>query len=247
MSCALGVLLVVVMAAPALAQARRPPREPRTFLAANGGVQNIASMTDRFTFEQYAEDGTIRAEYPGHTALMFDVSAGMRIWRRIGIAGGFTRASASRDVTVNAEVPHPFFIDQHRAVEGTATDLSRDETGVHVQLYWEPRLTGRMRVRLFAGPSFIDVKQDVVEGVEVTESYPFDEAAFGHARVGRASASGLGGHAGADLSWMMTRQVGAGVLLRYSRAGLDLNAPASRTVSSDAGGFQAGIGLRAVF
>jgi hypothetical protein len=46
---------------------------------------------------------------------------------------------------------------------------------------------------------------------------------------------------------MVTRQVGAGVLVRYSHAGLDLNASASRTVSSDAGGFQAGIGVRAVF
>ena len=244
---ALGVLLVVAMAAPAFAQARRPPREPRSFLAVNGGVQSIASMTDSFTFEQYAEDGTIRAEYPGHTALLLDVSAGVRIWQRLGLAAGVTRASGSRDVAVNAEVPHPFFIDRHRPVEGTATDVSRDETAVHVQLYWEPRLSGRMRVRLFAGPSIIDVTQDVVDGVDVTENYPFDDAAFARARVGRASASGIGGHAGADLSWMVTRQLGAGVLLRYSRAGLDLNAPASRTVSSDAGGFQAGLGVRVMF
>jgi hypothetical protein len=247
MSRALGVLLVVAIAAPAFAQARRPPREPRSFLSVNGGVQNIASMTDSFSFEQYAEDGTIRAEYPGHASLLLDVTAGVRIWKRAGIGGGVTRASGPRDVAVHAEVPHPFFIDQHRTVEGTATDLSRDETAVHVQLYWEPRLTGRMRVRLFAGPSFIDVTQDVVEGGNVTESYPFDDAAYGSARVGRASASGFGGHAGADLSWMLNRRIGAGVLVRYSRAGLDLNAPGSRTVSSDAGGFQAGIGVRAVF
>ena len=213
----------------------------------NGGVQTVGSMADRFTFEQHAEDGSIDAGYPGITAGLVDVSAGVRIWKRLGIGAGVTRAFASGEATVRAEVPHPFFIDQHRSVEGTATDMSRDETAVHVQVYWEPRMTGRLQFRLFAGPSFIDVQQELVDGVDVTESYPFDDAAFRNARVGGASGSGIGGHAGVDLSWMPARQFGAGVLLRYARAGVDLNAPASRTVSSDAGGFQAGIGMRVVF
>ena len=246
LACAV-VVLSVAAAATAEAQVRRPPREPRGFVSAGGGVQNVASMTDRFTFEQYAEDGTIDAEYPGNTAGLLDVSAGMRIWQRIGVGAGVTRTFGTREATVRAAVPHPFFIDQHRSVEGSATDLSRDETAVHVQLYWEPRLTGRMRVRLFAGPSFVDVRQDVIDGVDVAESYPFDDASFRNARTDRASASGIGGHGGADLSWMVTRQFGAGVVLRYTRAGVDLNAPGSRTVSSDGGGFQAAVGVRGVF
>lgn len=245
--CAVVVLLSLTASAPVFAQVRRPPPEPRSFVSVNGGVQTVASMTDRFTFEQYAEDGTLDVAYPGNTAGLVDVSGGVRIWKRVGVGAAFTRAFATGDATVQAEVPHPFFLDQHRSVEGTATDLSRDETAVHLQVYWEPRLTGRLRFRLFAGPSFIDVQQDLVEGVDVTESYPFDDAVYQNARVGRASASGIGGHAGMDLSWMLARQFGAGVLLRYARAGVDLNAPASRTVSSDAGGFQAGVGLRVVF
>lgn len=239
--------MMVLSATAVEGQVRRPPREPQGFVSVNGGVQGGASLTDTFTFEQYAEDGTVRAEYPGKAATMLDVSAGMRVWRRFGIGAGLTRTVSSADAAVRADVPHPFFLDRPRTVEGRATDLSRDETGVHVQLYWEPRMTGKLRVRLFAGPSWVDLQRDLVDGVDVDEVYPYDETTFRMARTRRASASGVGAHAGADLSWMVSRRIGAGVLLRYAAAGLDLNASASRAVSSDAGGVQAGAGLRVVF
>jgi hypothetical protein len=239
--------VVLGTAAVSEAQVRRPPREPRSFVSVSAGIQGGSSLTDTFTVEQYAEDGTVRAEYPGTTATLFEAAAGTRIWRRIGIGAAVTRTSSSADASVQAEVPHPFFLNQPRSVEGSATDMSRDETGVHVQVYWEPRLTGRLRVRLFAGPSFIDVKQDLVEGLDVNEVYPYDETTFRSARVRQASGSGVGGHGGVDLSWMLSRQFGAGVLVRYAAASVDLNAPASRTVSSDAGGLQAGAGIRVVF
>ena len=243
----LAASMLMLWATPGEAQVRRAPREPRGFVAVNGGVQGGASLTDTFTFEQYAEDGTVRAEYPGKTATLLDVSAGMRVWRRIGIGAGLTRTASSTDATVRADVPHPFFLDRPRTVEGRATDMSRGETGVHVQLYWEPRMTGRLRVRLFAGPSWIDVRQDLVDGVDVDEVYPYDETTFRGARTRQASASGPGGHAGADLSWMVTRRLGAGVLVRYTAASVDLNASAARAVSSDAGGIQAGAGVRLLF
>jgi hypothetical protein len=244
---AVAASMMIGVAGVCEAQVRRAPREPRSVFSISGGIQSGSSLTDTFTFEQYAEDGTVRAEYPGTSATFFEVSAGTRIWRRIGIGAAVTRSSSSGDVSVSADVPHPFFLDQPRSVEGSATDLSRDETGVHVQLYWEPRMTGRLRVRLFAGPSFIDVKQDLVEGVDLNEVYPYDETTFRSARTRQGSGSAVGGHGGADLSWMLSRQVGAGVLVRYAAASVDLNAPASRTVSSDAGGLQAAAGIRVVF
>lgn len=243
----LAASMMMVWAAPGEAQVRRAPREPRGFVSVNGGIQGGASLADTFTVEQYAEDGSVRVEYPGRSATMLDVSAGLRVWQRVGIAAGLTRTTSSADAAVRADVPHPFFLDRARTVEGTATDLSRDETGVHVQLYWEPKIAGKLRVRFFAGPSWIDLTQDLVEGVEVNEVYPYDETTFRAARTRQASGSGVGVHGGADLSWMVTRRVGAGVLLRYAAASVDLNASPTRTVSSDAGGFQAGAGVRVLF
>lgn len=243
----LAAAVVVLTAVPCQAQVRRAPREPRGFVAVSAGIQGAGSLTDTFSFEQYAEDGVVRAEYPGGTATLFDVSAGMRVWRRIGVGASVTRSAASIDAGVRAEVPHPFFLDRPRTVEGEAADLSRDETGVHVQLYWEPRMTGKLRVRLFAGPSWIDVRQDLVDGVDVNEVYPFDETTFRSARTRRSSASAMGAHAGGDVSWMVTRRVAAGVLLRYAGAGLDLNASGPRDVSIDGGGLQAAGGVRVSF
>lgn len=244
----LVLLLILTGSAPAaLAQSRPLTREPRGFVSVGAGVQGGSSLTDTFTFERYAEAGTVRAEYPRNTGLLIDVSTGVRIWKRLGLGAAVTRAGRSADGAVQADVPHPFFVDRHRPVAGAATELSRDETGVHVQLYWEPRLTGRLGLRIFGGPSIIHLSQDVVTGVEVVETYPYDEAAFGSATHARRSATGVGAHGGVDTTWMLTRRVGAGVLLRYAWAGVDLNVPPSRTVRPDAGGLQAAAGLRIRF
>lgn len=233
--------------APVEAQVRRAPREPSAFVSVNGGVQQVSAQTDSFTVEQYAETGTVRAELAGNTATLLDVSAGMRIWKRLGLGIAVTRASASREAAIRAEVPHPLYLDTPRTVEGTARNLSRTDTGIHPQLYWEPRLTGRLRVRLFAGPSVFEVQQDLVELIDVDEAYPFDEATFRSARTRRASGSAVGGHAGVDAAWMLSRQVGLGGSLRYAAARLDLNRPSTPPVSLDAGGVQAAAGLRLVF
>lgn len=243
----LAASVLLLWATAGEAQVRRAPREPRGFVSIGGGVQADASRTDSFSFPLHAENGSGRAGYPGAGATLLDVSAGMRVWKRIGVGAAITRSASSADATVRADVPHPFFFDRPRPVEGRATDLSRDETGVHVQLYWEPRMTGRLRLRLFAGPSWVDARQDLVEGVDVDEVYPYDEATFRSARTGRVTGSGIGGHAGADVSWMLTRRIGAGAVVRYAAAGVDLNASGTRTVSSDGGGIQAAAGVRVVF
>ncbi len=46
-------------------------------------------------------------------------------------------------------------------------------------------------------------------------------------------------HGGVAVSYFVTRQIGVGGLIRYSRASLDLPTPSSGSVSIDAGGLQA--------
>src|SRR5918993_327028 len=136
-------LLVALFAAPVAAQ--RPPstttqkptaavkRPPgRGFIAINAGVQTAASdFTDTFTFMANAEAGTIEARYPTKVPLLFDGSAGYRFWGRVGVAVGASHTSANGAVAIGASVPHPLLIDQDRAVEGEAPDLSRTELAAH--------------------------------------------------------------------------------------------------------------------
>lgn len=91
------------------------------------------------------------------------------------------------------------------------------------------------------------VEQDLVREVTADETYPYDTATFRRATTGAADGSGIGFNGGADITWLFARRVGAGLLLRYTRASIELTASDGRTVSSDGGGLQAGAGLRFAF
>jgi hypothetical protein len=92
---------------------------------------------------------------------------------------------------------------------------------------------------VFGGPSIIYVSRQLVEDVEFTEAYPYDTAEFSMATVEKASKTGIGVHGGASVSYLVTRQIGVGGLVRYSRASLDLPTPSGGSVALDAGGLQA--------
>ena len=239
-----GGMLLAMCAAPVSAQTPRP----RGFVTLSAAAQAAADeLSDRFDFQANAESGRIEARYPGRTAMMLDAGVGFRVWPRLGIAAAGSRSTASGRGTVSARIPHPFFDDRHRLVEGEAAGLSRTETAAHLQLFYEMPATGRWQVRIFAGPSYVSVEQDVVREVTANETFPYDTATFQRAVTGRATGSGPGFNTGADISWRFARRVGAGLLVRYVRASVDLNGPDSRTVSSDAGGLQAGAGIRFLF
>ena len=237
--------LLLGLAWPAEAQTRRPPTEPRAFMSVSGGWQSGATGSEtQTTFERYAESGTIGTDYGGSGAGLLDLSAGVRFTRRIGAGAAVTFTATSTDANVVAAVPHPFFLDRHRHVEGTAGGLSRQEAGVHPFVYWDAPARGPWRLRILGGPSYIVVKRDIVEDVDVSETYPYDTALFSRARTRSVSGSGFGAHAAVDVSRMLSRRFAAGAIIRYAFADVSVNTSGGARVSSDGGGLQAGGGLR---
>ena len=106
---------------------------------------------------------------------------------------------------------------------------------------------GRLRVTASAGPSYINVEQDLIAMVRYQDTYPFDVAAFTGADTRTARRGAAGFNAGVEGIWMFNRRFGAGALVRFTRATVKLDAPDSRTIEVDAGGTQAGVGLRVRF
>ena len=100
---------------------------------------------------------------------------------------------------------------------------------------------------LSAGPSFFHVEQDVVNDIAYDHVFPFNEATFRNAIVARVKENAVGYNVGADFSWNFARRFGAGLLVRYSQASVDLRASERNSVSSDAGGLHTGVGLRVRF
>lgn len=248
--------LMAALGVDVMAQVRKPqppptPRRPfveRGFVTAGAGWHVApGALSDRAAFEANAETGSFTADYDGRTGLAIDGTIGLRVRRQLGIAVGVSRATRGGTAAVSAEIPHPFFDDRHRTVDGQSGDVSRTETAAHVQLYYDLRPRGAWGIRLFAGPSYFRVEQELVTAVNALETFPFDTAEFGSVTTNRTDGSGIGVNGGIELARLFTRRVGAAAILRYAGATIDLNAPGSRRVSTDAGGLQAAAGLRVLF
>ena len=134
-------LLLLAGAASAAAQTRRPvapPRKPpgkpavRLFVNVSGGIQTApAGFDDAFDLPLNTENEHVTVAYPSKVGGLFGASVSYRLWRQFVVGLGATRSNSSGDAQVRADLPHPFFDNRFRAIEGTA-DTNRDETGTHL-------------------------------------------------------------------------------------------------------------------
>jgi len=245
---AITVATAWLFATPSLALAQSAAKPTRFTIAVSGGVQQAADdVSDHFSFPKNVETESVDVKYSMKPSALIDLAAGYRVWKdlAIGVAVSVTSGKSNTDVT--ASVPHPFFFNQPRIITGTENDISHSETGVHFQLQYIVPTNGRLHFTLEGGPSWLNVDHEVVTDITVTESYPYDTAAFGGAVTKSTTASAVGFNAGVDVTWLFAESVGLGGILRYTRADVDLTAVEGRTLSMKAGGLQAGVGIRVLF
>lgn len=259
---AAATFLVILLGTAASANAQAKPAQPaparpapaapeidRIYVSINGAYQTGGdSFGETVTFIENAENGTFSTDYEVKSGPAFNVSVGASLWRNIGIGVGVTRYSKNTPTALNASVPHPFFFNRPRTVDGEVAGLKREELAVHVQARATFVPTERIQAVVFAGPSFFSVKQGIVNDFEVSETYPYDTATFSRGITTDVDESKIGFNVGADVGYFFTRQVGVGGSVQW--AGTTIDAPASSGTGSfelKAGGFQAGGGLRLRF
>ena len=239
------LLLVLGAAGPAAAQTRAWPE--RFWLGVSGGIQpTINSFDDAFERELYLETERVTVGYPVTSGVLVAASGGARVWKKLAVGAGVTRYNRRGAATVKARLPHPFFDNQFREIEGTTT-ATRSEIGGHLFIGWMMPLGQRLRLIVTAGPSMLNIGQTLVTDVQFAEAFPYDTAEFTAATTTNATRTATGFNAGADMFWMFSRRIGAGGLIQVTRARARLNAGSGRTVSVDAGGAQASLGLRVIF
>jgi opacity protein-like surface antigen len=253
-----GVLLflaAVVLPPSAAAQQPAPrPRPapaaaaPRVWIGINGGYQaSTTEFEDSFTFTVNQETGRTRVTYPIEAGFTFDAGGGVRLWRDLGFGLAVSHFARDGVAATGSTVPHPFFLERDRQVDGEAGGLDRTETAIHIQAQYRLPLRGRLQILLMGGPSILQVNQSLVTAVNYSEEYPFDSATFTGVDSREVSGQKTGFNAGADVRWAITRQVGVGAMVRFTRAAVELDPVAGRTISVDAGGAQVGAGLRFAF
>jgi hypothetical protein len=210
------------------------------------GTQAKASaFGDAFDVPLYLENEHITADYPQTGGLFVSFSARYRFWKQMTAGVVVSAFSDTTNPAVTASLPHPFFDNTPRAIEGTAA-AKRQELAVSPTVGWLIPLSSSVQLAVNAGPAVMTVKQQFVTGVKFTETYPYDTATFTSADVAESSKTVVGIYVGADVSWMFSKHVGVGGVVQFARATLDQKV-GDRTVSIDAGGAQAGGGVRFVF
>ena len=248
------VIVLIVLAGlgvPALARAQSGAGAVvpfRGFVSVDGLFQATSNDFDTaVTFRANAEDGEFTTDYTLRNGPAFDVSGGAMVWRQLGVGVGVSRFSRDTPARLTAEVPHPFFFNRPREVSGGVGGLKREELAFHVQARGVFPLSPRLQLAVFGGPSFFKVKQGVVTAFDYDETYPYDTATFRSATTDEVDESVIGFHAGADVSYFFTQNVGVGGILRYAGASVDITAPDGDTVDVSVGGLQVGAGLRLRF
>jgi hypothetical protein len=241
---ALPVAVCLLLAVPAAAQSTGD----RGYVTFNAGFQpKTPDLTDTSRFDLYAETATVDMRYPGKEGIVFDGGAGMRLWKRLGAGVSASYRTSESRLTVSGSLPHPFFIDRPRTFDGETSGIARTETGVHLQaLYFVPS-RGRWRVVLGAGPSYFSAEQELADEARYDDEYPHDEVTFRDPVVRVFSGSKIGFNVGGDVTFLFGRRFGVGGLVRYAAATIDLDGPDNRRIDLDAGGLQAGAGVRILF
>ena len=240
-------LAAVLCAGAGVASAQTAP-VPRGFVVVNGGYQLTGNdFSDSAGKHENAEDGRFDTKYAVKGGATFDVAAGGIVWRRLGVGVGVSRFSVATPASLSATVPHPFFFNHPRSVNGEATGLKREEMAIHVQVRGVLPVGDRLQVMVFGGPSFFQITQGVITDFSYTDSYPYDTATFSAATTTDASGSKLGFHWGGDVAFFFTKQVGVGATVQFAGASVVLPAADGATQSVKVGGGRAGRGLRLRF
>ncbi len=224
------------------------PWEYQGFLSINGGYQVTTSdFTDNTTFTLFVEEGDFDATYEAETGFVFDGAGGVRVWRNLAIGGGVSIFDTNSSATVAARLPHPFHFDRHRLVDGTASELTRREIGIHVQATWMVPVSDQLDIGIFGGPTFFIVDQDLATEVEFTHAFPFDTASFTGVTTSSESESGIGFNVGIDVGYYFSPTLGVGGMARFTRGTVDFISVDGGSASATVGGLNVGGGLRVRF
>ncbi len=224
------------------------PASTRGFISLGGSYHATTnSFGDGAVKKVNAEDAAYDTSYEVKSGMGIDVSAGVTLWRRLGVRVGYGRFSLDTPARFQASVPHPFFFDKARGISHDISGLRREESSLDLHLAGIFPVGRRTVVAVFAGPSMLYVKQGVVTDYTYTDAYPYDTAAFGKAATADSWDSKIGIGGGANLGFFLTKAVGLGVGVQYAQADVPLAAAGGATKAVRAGGVKATFGLAVRF
>jgi hypothetical protein len=249
----LAILAALLASRPALAQAQAQTQstggssllDGRATVHFNVGAQTgSGDISQTFTPLIYEEPASISIAQNYETGGLIDIGGSYMVYGDFGVGLSYSHTAGDGDAAIAAQIPHPLFADRPRSASATATGLDHSENAVHISLLYRFAATPKVDVTVGLGPTFFSVKQDLVPTVDVAEA---SGGPVITPVVVEGSDSAVGVNVGADVTYMITDLIGAGVLLRYAKSTAEVSAADSQAVDVRAGGFQFGVGVRVRF
>ena len=211
------------------------------YASLNGTMQrDSTAFSTTSTFRQGSETGTIATSYGGVESSVADFGLGQRVGSIVGVGVAATFSSQITDASVTATVPRVLSPNNPFTVSGVASQIRRQELGVHIQVSAGIPRDQRVQVAVFGGPSLFRVKQGLVTAINANQA----TGTFGNATVVESSKNRVGANAGIDASVVLWRALGVGVIVRYSQAMIPFKPAEGVDVTIEPGGLQIGGGLR---
>jgi len=212
-----------------------------------GAIVTTSTVSAPFTFPVYGESAHVDIDGSWTAGPTFEVDGGVRLWHDLGVAVTFARGGRDGESEVSGSIPHPFFFNQPRTLEADGPSLTRTETALHIGVMWTRRLTRRVALAVMAGPSIMAIDQEMITGTVLTETYPYTDVLISRAPTTRRTQSAVGGHAGGDVIFALTRDLGVAGGARYSHARVTLESATGQQADVDLGGVVIRGGVRWLF
>ncbi len=225
---------------------KKPPR--MKFVNFDAGSQmNPSKVSPSLTYKLYGEDARFDATYDTGVVPIFGVRGGLNLRKNMMVGLGGSLFTSSKGVVVKARLPHPFFFDKPRPVDGVAPGMNRNEFALYLEVGWLKPVTKKVDVMYFFGPAAFYVTQSIVTRIQADDRYPFDDAAFVGADSVDVSKWVPGVTAGLDIGYVVRKKFRVGGLVRYSYANAKVSPLEGQSFDLPLGGLQTSLGVRVRF
>jgi hypothetical protein len=246
-------LLAVVLllsASPTFAQS-----PPKAWIDVNAGVAKAAQDTYSVTGNRiiFGETATFRVDYVTSIGGLFDFGMGYMFTPVLGVGYSTYRTSHPGLPSVSVTIPHPNIANVFAAdtMAGTG-QLARTEgtLSIEAMVNATPKAE-HLRVRIFGGPTYFQVKADTIDSIQYSQTYqpvqPINVVDISGYQFSKTRDEAWGYHVGTDVSYFFNRFVGVGGMLRFARGNVELMDNIAGAQQVKAGGLLTGGGLRLRF
>jgi hypothetical protein len=208
--------------APLRAPRTKNPRawEWATVMVSGGLTSGDVAASEARSFSLYQEDtGRLSTRYEFGSTAGLDLALRGQALSWLGLELALSTGGRDGSASIEAVVPHPLYFSQDRTLTHQIDGLELRARAIHASLVFTYR-RGRLRGSVLGGMTFFSVTGQVLQQLEYTQAYPFDQddVTIRSAPVVSLTDSPRAASFGASLDVTLHRHAGLGIMLRHASA-----------------------------